>query len=277
MSGPTPLQRAPRRVRVMTVAAAAAITLLLAVHFGMTFVYNQPINPVKLRAGDLVSAWMHPYFAQNWNLFAPKPINENRGMLVRARVRGPDGRWHVTEFFDMTTPANRQAQTRRWWPSRRVRLVSGALQMLAYQDPLSEQLYRRRRELEAERAQVAKETERGPAETGTVADRDPAPGRRTADRDPAAPAGQVDQGLAGIPPTVAEREYRKRAMVLIERLAGREADRQFGPGVEAIQVRVVRHVFPRFSRRDEGDAEGRVIYEDLPWLKRSERDGEEAT
>ncbi len=238
-----PLANAPPRVRILTACAAVSLLGLFTVHFAMTFVYNQPLNPVKLRVGDTVASWMHPYFAQNWNLFAPKPINENRGMLVRARVRGADRRVRVTSFYDMTTPANRDAQERRWWPSRRSRLVSGTLQMLTYEDPVALTIKETRTRLLRERGRRARTT--------------------------SGPDGQVEQGLAGIPPTSAERDYRRRAMILAERLASLEATRQFGDGVEAVQVRVVRHAFPRFSRRDLSDDTGKVTFEDLPWMVRS--------
>ncbi|MDQ3631091.1 MAG: DUF5819 family protein [Actinomycetota bacterium] len=219
------------------------LVALFTIHFAMTFVYNQPLNAVKLRVADTVSAWMHPYFAQNWNLFAPQPINENRGMLVRARLREPDGKARVTRFLDITTPANREAQERRWWPSRRTRLVSGTLQMLTYEDPVALTIKQTRARLQREQGR----------------DESAADG----------PDGQVQQGLAGIPPTSAERSYRLRALNLTARLATLEAAREFGDRVEAVQVRVVRHTFPRFSKRDHPDAAGDVGFEDLPWMPAS--------
>jgi hypothetical protein len=233
---------APLRVRVITAVSAVFVVVLFCVHFGMTFVYNSPINPIKLRTAGTVAAWIEPYFAQNWNLFAPKPIDENRGMLVRAQVRSPDGRIQVTRFYDMTTPANREAQERRWWPSRAVRLVSGALQMLTYEDPLALAVQETRTRLLQDRTAVGSASK---------------------------PGAQVEQGLAGIPPTIAERDYRRRALMLIQRIATLEARRQFGTRVDAVQVRVIRHTFPRFSQRSKADDAGPVIFEDLPWMRPS--------
>ncbi|WP_406467467.1 DUF5819 family protein [Streptomyces sp. NBC_01594] len=57
-------------------------------------------------------SWPNPYFAQNWMLFAPDPLADDRGILARAKCA--DGR--VTEYYDVTSPYIHAAQDSRFFP-----------------------------------------------------------------------------------------------------------------------------------------------------------------
>lgn len=83
----------------------ALTALLVAGGFALlylanTFLYLTPPNPVKLQLFPVIYALEHPYFAQNWHLFAPNPIRSNFLMLTRCRLA--DGA--VTVWYDPVAP-----------------------------------------------------------------------------------------------------------------------------------------------------------------------------
>ena len=219
-----------RKARWSLAIVAAVTATAIGAHFAMTFLYVAPMNHVRLRVGAVVHAYMLPFFEQNWNLFAPNPISDDRGLLVRAQVgrAGLGGR--ITPFSDLTTPAIRAVQRNRLLPSRLARLPSGALQNLYWSDPVADRLRQRR-----------------------------VPGRGPRS------AHQAQQGGVAVPrQTTDERATHRLARELIARLGSAAAVARWGRGVTRIQVRIVRHVFPPFSERHDRGL-GRVYYQDLPW------------
>ena len=218
-----------------TVAAVSCVLLvLLAWHFAMTFLLLAPPNPISLRHAGLVETYMFPLFRQNWSLFAPNPIDEDQGLLVRAKLRPvAQGRPEVTNYVDITSSAIREAQARRLWPNRRARLTSGALQQLTFVDPTSERLLRN--------------VDNPSSDSGTF------------DREP-----PLDR-LRLPPATPEEARARADGRELIRRLAHVAAVQRWGNRVDAVQVRVARHVFPRFSRRTDRGI-GDVAWYDLEWM-----------
>ncbi|MET9662425.1 DUF5819 family protein [Streptomyces sp. NPDC006510] len=109
---------------------------LLGAYFLLASFSQTPLTPVKVKYYDQVNAAMQPYLAQNWMLFAPNPISEDRGILARARCA--DGT--VTEFYDVTRPYVKEVQNDRFFPSRVNRLVSGTITQLDNGDPLLQRL-----------------------------------------------------------------------------------------------------------------------------------------
>ncbi|MFI1254117.1 DUF5819 family protein [Streptomyces netropsis] len=105
---------------------------LLGLHFIAASFSQMPLNPVKLRHWDKVSGYLDPYFTQNWMLFAPDPLSDNRGILARAKCA--DG--STTEYYDVTTKYVEQAQNSRFFPSRMSRLVTGNVQQINGGDPV---------------------------------------------------------------------------------------------------------------------------------------------
>ena len=49
------------------------------------------------------TAYVDPYFTQNWRLFAPNPIAEDRNLLFQGAYRAADGSVVETEWVDWTT------------------------------------------------------------------------------------------------------------------------------------------------------------------------------
>lgn len=82
----------------------ALLVAVLCLHFGMTLVYLMPLNPIALRIAPVVQRYMVPWFAQDWHLFAPNPINETRMLLVSCRLRQTNGTTVETAWVDVSTP-----------------------------------------------------------------------------------------------------------------------------------------------------------------------------
>jgi Family of unknown function (DUF5819) len=76
---------------------------VLAWHFSMTFLYVAPRNPIYDRLDKVVNAYMVPYFTQNWQLFGPDPLEEDRSVLVRAKVIDTSNQEQVTPWLDVTS------------------------------------------------------------------------------------------------------------------------------------------------------------------------------
>ncbi|MER5890229.1 DUF5819 family protein [Streptomyces sp. NPDC001941] len=85
-----------------------------------------PLSPAKLVYGDAVAEYLDPYFSQNWQLFAPTPVSDDRGVLARATCA--DG--SVTEYYDVSARGIEKARSSRFFPSRESRIVSAHLQNL---------------------------------------------------------------------------------------------------------------------------------------------------
>ncbi|NWF27218.1 hypothetical protein HW130_13195 [Streptomyces sp. PKU-EA00015] len=111
-------------------------TTLLGLHFALASFSQAPATPLKVRHFDKVKGYLNPYFLQNWMLFAPDPLADDRGVLARAQCR--DG--SVTDYHDVTTPYVRAAQESRFFPSRMSRLVSAPMQSINATDPLLDRL-----------------------------------------------------------------------------------------------------------------------------------------
>jgi hypothetical protein len=95
---------------------SALLVMVLCVHFGMTLAYLTPLNPILLHIAPVVEGYMAPWFAQDWRLFAPHPIDETRKLMVSCRLQQADGRTVETAWADVSTPLW-EAQTRQHFSS----------------------------------------------------------------------------------------------------------------------------------------------------------------
>jgi len=117
-----------RRVALLVGAA------LLGAHFLITALSQAPLSPAKLRYHSGVNAYLEPYFTQNWLLFAPAPLADDRGVLARAKCRDDA----TTQFYDVTAPHIKAVQGSRFFPSRTSRLVTNSLQQIYNTDEVME-------------------------------------------------------------------------------------------------------------------------------------------
>lgn len=72
--------------------------MVVAAHMAVTALFVGPDNAVKEAMEEPLNNYMVPVFQQNWSLFAPKPIDTERSLLVRG--------WYSdqrhTEWVDVT-------------------------------------------------------------------------------------------------------------------------------------------------------------------------------
>lgn len=102
----------------------------------MAALSQAPLSPAKLVYGDRVAEYLDPYFSQNWQLFAPTPVSDDRGILARAACA--DGT--VTQYYDVSARGVEKARNSRFFPSREVRIVSAHLQNITSGEELLRRL-----------------------------------------------------------------------------------------------------------------------------------------
>ncbi|WP_447032684.1 DUF5819 family protein [Streptomyces hypolithicus] len=174
---------------------------------------------------------MTPYFQQDWHLFAPEPVTEDSGFLIRAKRSLPDGAVATTRWVDVTTPHIDKLHRQRFWPSRVERLAPAVRQRLeGWRDPQLDELRREK--------PPVKGTENAAAKAELVP--------------PLAPS---------------ELEGRDSALLYVRALASTEATALWGEGFRSVQVRIVINKYPRFSEREVRANRGKVSYYDLAWMK----------
>ncbi|MEV5463485.1 DUF5819 family protein [Streptomyces sp. NPDC002788] len=94
-----------RGVRALNAGLCAAVALFLVtsvVHVLLVFLHVAPANTVSKRYNQQITAWVYPFFEQNWRLFAPDPESVNRQILARTAHTGSDGSVQVSSWFDLT-------------------------------------------------------------------------------------------------------------------------------------------------------------------------------
>lgn len=102
----------------------AAIALMGAgVYATLTLITTGPSNPIKIAVSPGINSMYTPYFLQNWQLFAPDPLAQERGILVQARCSDGD----ETQFEDITTDLVTDLQSTRFFPSREHRVITTAI------------------------------------------------------------------------------------------------------------------------------------------------------
>ncbi|MER5644908.1 DUF5819 family protein [Streptosporangium sp. NPDC002524] len=236
------------RVRKIVVGIAVGLAgTMFAVHAVMTFFFVSPDNYVGISGRSILDSYMKPIFGQNWQLFSPDPIESDMGMVIRAELVDPSGAKRQTEFFDTTSANNIDRVLHTPLPDRNARLASTVLALY------NQQVSVMRRELANEdRARDGlpeyKRNELGPL-------------HGTTDFEPTAEEmRRTNPGQRNVI------SHLKRVLAHV----GLEAARQrWGPDVQAVQIRVVRHEFPRFSQRGNPDV-GKVQHWTLGWWSAKE-------
>lgn len=105
---------------VMNTLTGGALALVFSYDI-LAAVLAGPVTPLSLVLTPLASR-LEPYFSQDWQLFAPDPVNEDRGALARF-----DCGDEMTVFVDITSPGSAALQSSRFFPPREARVVSGLL------------------------------------------------------------------------------------------------------------------------------------------------------
>ena len=219
--------RLPVRV-VITIFVCSTVVIG---HTVMTVLHVSPINPITVDLASVINAYTQPFFRQNWQLFAPEPVSQEHGLIVRAVIENEDGSEIITDYYDLTFPIIGTIHTTRLFPPRRTRLGTSIQQLLAFRDPLAERVRERQR---TDVGQIDEESDHTTFEM--------------------------------LPLIPAEEETHQLAMKLLQGLATESAREQWGEDVTQIQVRFVTHSFPPFSKRASPDSIGEITTADSEWL-----------
>jgi uncharacterized protein DUF5819 len=81
---------------------AAVVATIAGLHMLAVTLAAIPTNSVSDAVGSQLN-YLSPFFAQNWRLFAPNPIDKDKSLLVQAAYVDRDGDLHTTPWVDWTT------------------------------------------------------------------------------------------------------------------------------------------------------------------------------
>lgn len=196
------------------------------VYFSSALLSAGPMTPLTLAHGSRAAAVLGPYFQQNWQLFAPDPISEERGIV--ARVRCSDG--EVTPFEDVTTQHIEAIHSTRFFPSRKSRLVSNGLMQVFLQDPYLVRFRARVEEKPVERAD-----------------------------------GRILEG-EDVPLSKEERDVRAKGERVLVRFAAWSLADRCADRVQDVQLRYMLHKFPRWSQRERWQDNGEISILESSWF-----------
>jgi hypothetical protein len=87
---------------VVLYAAAIAVALAVVYHLGTVFLSIAPSNPISQRNATTVNAHVLPEFEQNWQLFAPNPLQQNIAIQARVQTLDPGGDRTDSPWIDLT-------------------------------------------------------------------------------------------------------------------------------------------------------------------------------
>ncbi|MET0819665.1 MAG: DUF5819 family protein [Aeromicrobium sp.] len=82
-------------------AFIGVVVALVGLHMASVTLAALPPNRYS-DAAQAQTAYLDPYFTQNWRLFAPSPISEDRSLLVQGAYVDAGGRAHRTAWVDWT-------------------------------------------------------------------------------------------------------------------------------------------------------------------------------
>ncbi|WP_052443200.1 DUF5819 family protein [Streptacidiphilus neutrinimicus] len=83
-------------------AAVIAVAVAVVYHLGAVFLSIAPGNPISQRNAATVNAHVMPEFEQNWQLFAPNPLQQNIAIQARVQTLDPNGARAQSPWIDLT-------------------------------------------------------------------------------------------------------------------------------------------------------------------------------
>ena len=84
MASESPVRRGI--LQVLWWALFVTCLVLFVIHFTFVEVTNLPLNPLQVEFAPAMDPWLHPLFQQNWNFFAPQPVDRDVTVLARTRA-----------------------------------------------------------------------------------------------------------------------------------------------------------------------------------------------
>lgn len=121
------------------VILSCLLSIILIGHFGMTFLYLSPNNPFRDKHWSKISAYISPYFSQNWYLFAPNPVNQHQNLQIRLKYKNHEGKTVQTKWREISKPMIQKLQKNRFTPDQRIyEFQSSAMHTYVYKEGKSE-------------------------------------------------------------------------------------------------------------------------------------------
>lgn len=110
------------------------ISCFFTFHFFITALYILPFNPISYKLDKPVNLHINPFFAQNWQLFAPTPLSDTIFVYVQVKDKqGEESKW-----IDISTPLYEANHKNRFSPANMlVRLGTGAYIQSVHIDQIS--------------------------------------------------------------------------------------------------------------------------------------------
>jgi len=88
---------------LITIALTATVLIAAtAWHLGTVFLSIAPANPASQRYQSAINAHVMPEFEQNWQLFAPNPLQNNIAVEARLQTLASDGSRAESGWFSLT-------------------------------------------------------------------------------------------------------------------------------------------------------------------------------
>jgi hypothetical protein len=87
------------------ITLALTATVLIAAtawHLGTVFLSIAPANPASQRYQSAINSHVLPEFEQNWQLFAPNPLQNNIAVEAELQTLAPDGSRAESGWFSLT-------------------------------------------------------------------------------------------------------------------------------------------------------------------------------
>ncbi|MWV44128.1 hypothetical protein GRF59_10840 [Paenibacillus sp. HJL G12] len=76
--------------RLVLCSLVAVSAYIFISHFFLIFLYLSPANPIKSAMNPYIHQYTQDLWAQNWSLFAPEPLHNNTGLLVKCKDEDAD-------------------------------------------------------------------------------------------------------------------------------------------------------------------------------------------
>ncbi|WP_326621060.1 DUF5819 family protein [Streptomyces decoyicus] len=88
--------------RIVIAAAIGVLSIGVTLHLVLVFLFVAPANAISNEYDRLIRGYVYPEFDQNWQLFAPNPLQSNIDVHARAEVAFPDGSRRTSSWISLT-------------------------------------------------------------------------------------------------------------------------------------------------------------------------------
>ncbi len=241
-------ERSTHSISIARLISSSVVLVALSLHFFVILLYAMPINPVSVRVRSPVSRYIEPIFYQNWQLFAPNPVNSERGILLRVRLRRDHESVETTNFIDITSPKIADLHATRFFPNLRYRIATSMFATIHQRDPILLRL----QELDGNLAECSPHVENIDP-TGQISGHECDVGSEAMFTPP----------IRELIRSFAHAELRHMAPEVLDAYSGQQG----APVVVEAQLRMVYSEPVPFSRRNEKSHTRHPTIVDSPWIQ----------